>query len=46
MKPCIFLNQNQQMDEGEVIDLHTGEAVSFTNDNNDDVSMTSDTFDL
>ena len=40
------LNQNQQMDEGEVIDLHTGEAVSFTNDNNDDVSMTSDTFDL
>ena len=40
------LNQNQQMDEGEVIDLHTGEAVSFTNDNNDDVAMTSDTFDL
>ena len=40
------LNQNQQMDEGEVIDLHTGEAVSFTNDNNDDVAMTSGTFDL
>ena len=40
------LNNNQQMDEGEVIDLHTGEAVSFTNDNNDDVAMTSDTFDL
>lgn len=40
------LNNNQQMDEGEVIDLHTGEAVSFTNDNSDDVAMTSDTFDL
>lgn len=26
------LNQNREMDEGEVIDLHTGEAVSFTND--------------
>jgi hypothetical protein len=26
------LNHNYQMDEGEVIDLHTGEAVSFTND--------------
>lgn len=26
------LNHNQQMDEGEVIDLHTGEALSFTND--------------
>lgn len=26
------LNQNRQMDEGEVIDLHTGEALSFTND--------------
>lgn len=40
------LNQNQQMDEGEVIDLHTGEAVSFTNDSNDDISMTSDTIDI
>ena len=40
------LNQNQQMDEGEVIDLHTGEAVSFTNDNNDDLAMTVDTVDL
>lgn len=40
------LNHNQQMDEGEVIDLHTGEAVSFTNDDSDDVAMTSDTFDL
>ena len=27
------LNHNQQMDEGEVIDLHTGEALSFANDN-------------
>ncbi len=26
------LNHNNQMDEGEVIDLHTGEAVTFTND--------------
>lgn len=26
------LNHNNQMEEGEVIDLHTGEAVSFTND--------------
>lgn len=26
------LNHNNEMEEGEVIDLHTGEAVSFTND--------------
>ena len=26
------LNHNYEMDEGEVIDLHTGEVVSFTND--------------
>lgn len=26
------LNHNHEMEEGEVIDLHTGEAVSFTND--------------
>ena len=26
------LNNNRQMEEGEVIDLHTGEAISFTND--------------
>jgi len=26
------LNHNQQMDKGEVIDLHTGEAISFAND--------------
>ena len=26
------LNHNHQMDDGEVIDLHTGEALSFTND--------------
>ncbi len=39
------LNNNQKMDEGEVIDLHTGEAVSFTNDN-DIVEYTADTFDI
>ncbi len=27
------LNHNYQMDEGEVIDLHTGEALTFTNEN-------------
>lgn len=26
------LNNNRQMDEGEIIDLHTGEALTFTND--------------
>jgi len=26
------LNHNNQADEGEIIDLHTGEALSFTND--------------
>jgi len=30
------LNHNHQMDEGEVIDLHTGEELSFTNDTPDD----------
>ena len=39
------LNHNQQMDEGEVIDLHTGEAVSFTNDN-DNVEYTADSIDI
>lgn len=39
------LNNNQKMDEGEVIDLHTGEAVSFTNDN-DNVEYTADSFDI
>ena len=39
------LNHNQQMDEGEVIDLHTGEAVSFTNDN-DNLEYTADTFEI
>ena len=39
------LNNNQQMDEGEVIDLHTGETVSFTNDN-DNVEYTADSFDI
>lgn len=36
------LNHNQQMDEGEVIDLHTGEAISFANDESA-VSDTPDT---
>lgn len=29
------VNHNRQMDEGEVIDLHTGEALSFTNDSSE-----------
>lgn len=29
------LNNNQQADDGEVIDLHTGETLSFTNDLDD-----------
>lgn len=37
------LNHNRQMDEGEVIDLHTGEAVSFTNDDVASVDTTADT---
>lgn len=37
------LNHNRQMDEGEVIDLHTGEALTFTNDEAaDDFSETTD----
>lgn len=37
------LNHNRQMDEGEVIDLHTGEALTFTNDEaTDDFSETTD----
>lgn len=35
-------NQNRRLDEGEVIDLHTGEPVSFTNDDNDFISTTGD----
>ena len=35
------VNHNQKMDEGEVIDLHTGEALSFTN--NDDTLLTENT---
>lgn len=30
------INHNQQADEGEIIDLHTGEALSFTNTVGDD----------
>ena len=36
------LNHNNQADEGEVIDLHTGEALTFTNDTvdtNDDLPV-------
>ena len=37
------LNHNFQMDEGEVIDLHTGEALTFTNEeytaNTNDIDM-------
>ena len=33
-------NQNRQFDEGEVIDLHTGEPVNFTNDDNDFTTTT------
>lgn len=40
------INHNQQMDEGEVIDLHTGEAVSFTNDTCDDLAMTTDSVEI
>jgi len=38
------LNNNRQMDEGEVIDLHTGEALSFTNDE-ESIESSVDTFD-
>lgn len=39
------LNHNNQMDEGEVIDLHTGENISFIN-NEDNIEVTSDNFDI
>jgi len=39
------LNNNRQMDEGEVIDLHTGEALSFTNDEATVDDAPIDTFD-
>lgn len=39
------LNHNQQIDEGEVIDLHTGEPLSFTNDDVAQDDMPIDTFD-
>lgn len=38
------LNHNRQMDEGEVIDLHTGEALSFTNDD-DALNLMTENFD-
>ena len=31
------LNHNQQMDEGEVLDLHTGEPLAFSNDTPQDI---------
>lgn len=36
------LNHNQQADEGEIIDLHTGEALAFTNSVDDDMMYASD----
>lgn len=40
------LNHNYQMDDGEVIDLHTGETLTFTNDETtDDFSNTTNTDD-
>lgn len=33
------LNHNNQMDDGEVIDLETGEALTYTNNENDEVYM-------
>lgn len=38
------LNHNNQMEEGEVIDLHTGEAVTFTNDDSVENTPDLDTF--
>lgn len=35
-------NHNQQADEGEIIDLHTGEALAFTNSVDDDMMYASD----
>lgn len=42
------LNHNNEMDEGEVIDLHTGESISFTNDEvaADDASDVIDTYSI
>lgn len=39
------INNNQQADDGEIIDLHTGEALSFTNSPEDDMLYASDTSD-
>ncbi len=36
------LNHNQQADEGEIIDLHTGEALAFTNSGDNDMLYASD----
>ena len=33
------LNHNHQMDDGEILDLHTGEPLSFTNDDCADTTM-------
>ena len=40
------LNNNRQMDEGEVIDLHTGETLSFTNDEAAVEDASVETFDI
>ena len=39
------LNNNREMDDGEVIDLHTGETLSFTNDETPVEDTHIDTFD-
>ena len=39
------LNHNQLADEGEIIDLHTGETLSFTNSVEDDMLYASDASD-
>lgn len=36
------LNHNQQADDGEIIDLHTGEALAFTNSEDDDLMYAND----
>ena len=36
------LNHNQQADEGEIIDLHTGEPINFTNDETENYYASTD----
>ena len=37
------INHNGLPDEGEIIDLNTGEAIAFTNDDNDTYSASDET---